>query len=107
MIITRGRGDSLTAVTEIYSSADYWSACDLNLDGAPHRAERLASGSARRGESMFLSTDALTAHLEAMLRYEGYYGYVVECSLHQDYMAAGCRLILRFFSERGGAGRPQ
>ena len=47
------------------------------------------------------------AHLEAMLRYEGYYGYVVECSLHQDYMAAGCRLILRFFSERGGAGRPQ
>ena len=107
MIITRGRGDSLTAVTEIYSSADYWSACDLNLDGAPHRAERLASGSARRGESMFLSTDALTAHLEAMLRYEGYYGYVVECSLHQDYVAAGCRLILRFFSERGGAGRPQ
>jgi len=90
-----------TALTDIYATANHWSACDLYPGGSPYRAERLATGAGGPSQSISLSTDALTAHVEATLRCGCYYGYIVEASPRQDYMAEECRLILRFFSEHG------
>jgi hypothetical protein len=103
MVLSRGNRFRGRITTDVFASADYWSACDIQPDGAPHASERVGTATAGEGETMSFDNDVLAAHLEAMFRYQGYFGFVLQSIRREDLVPAGCRLILRFYSENPGA----
>jgi hypothetical protein len=86
----------------IFPSLDDWYACGITATGPPHIEAAGAVGFGRLVDPglILVASDALTAHLEAMLRRRGFYGYVVAAP-EATFLADGSTLTLRWFREAG------
>ncbi len=92
-----GQIGTSSARTNVYSSND-WRACFLQTPGPPHSVSLMGSG-VSDGTAITVASDVLTAHLEATMRYRGYFGYVLSSSAHRVYPASQCRLVLTLYRE--------
>lgn len=82
----------------LHSSTSYWNACDIQPGGAPHEGATLAPGpTGRDGRILRFETQALSAHVQAMLTSDGYYGFLVKTVFEQNYIASGSLLRLHYY----------
>jgi hypothetical protein len=81
----------------LFAVENYWSACDMShlVDG-----DWLADFSdTNEIGTMVATSDRLTAHLEASMRYEGFYGYKLLGSSQTQLDQLGSRLTLYYYEE--------
>lgn len=92
----------------IWGSTDYWPACDIQVPGPPHidPTGPLAQAQLARDVGLYTtSADYLIAHLEAMTRRSGFYGYVLTSDSQIDFIEPGSYLALRWY-RTGPVARP-